>query len=292
MGAEAIGVLAASVIQGLFVNKYRIAGECDENSKITAEELKNQIVQGNLALFCTHSLDLGEHFSTFITILLVSAILFIPIWQVVLVKIGKKKSFAIGMIIFIPVLISQLYIPGNVYAYYPILVLAGISIAVALLLPWSMLPDVLDEFMLQTGTRQDAIFYSFYVFFNKLAVGVGLGLSQLALGIGGYKTGECDQPASVGLALRYLVVPGPVIFTLIALLILWRYPIDENRRKQIKKELEQLKADRKPSSKEVDQVEDPPPPDEIGDSVPSAHTKNKFSVNMENRKSFKMEQLL
>lgn len=45
----------------------------------------------------------------------------------------------------------------------------------------SMLPDVLDEFMLQTGTRQDAIFYSFYVFFSKLSVGVGLGISQLAL---------------------------------------------------------------------------------------------------------------
>lgn len=44
-----------------------------------------------------------------------------------------------------------------------------------------MLPDVLDEFMLQTGTRQDAIFYSFYVFYSKLAAGVGLGISQLAL---------------------------------------------------------------------------------------------------------------
>lgn len=43
MGAEAIGVLAASVIQGTFVNKYRIAGECGEDSKITAEELKNQV---------------------------------------------------------------------------------------------------------------------------------------------------------------------------------------------------------------------------------------------------------
>ena len=59
--------------------------------------------------------------------------------------------------------------------------------------------------------------------------------------IGGYKTGECDQPASVGLALRCLVVPGPVVFTLIALMILWRYPIDEKRRKEIKEELERLK---------------------------------------------------
>jgi Na+/melibiose symporter-like transporter len=44
-----------------------------------------------------------------------------------------------------------------------------------------MLPDVLDEFMLVTGERRDAIFYSFYVFFNKLAAGLGLGLSQVAL---------------------------------------------------------------------------------------------------------------
>lgn len=31
-----------------------------------------KIVQGNLALFCTHSLDLGDDFSLFIIILLVS----------------------------------------------------------------------------------------------------------------------------------------------------------------------------------------------------------------------------
>lgn len=45
----------------------------------------------------------------------------------------------------------------------------------------SMLPDVIDEFMISTGERKDAIFYSFYVFFNKLAAGLGLGISQVAL---------------------------------------------------------------------------------------------------------------
>lgn len=44
-----------------------------------------------------------------------------------------------------------------------------------------MLPDVIDEFMISTGERKDAIFYSFYVFFNKLAAGLGLGISQVAL---------------------------------------------------------------------------------------------------------------
>jgi Na+/melibiose symporter-like transporter len=45
-----------------------------------------------------------------------------------------------------------------------------------------MLPDVLDDFMLKKGQRKDAVFYSFYVFFNKLSVGVSLGISQLTLG--------------------------------------------------------------------------------------------------------------
>lgn len=44
-----------------------------------------------------------------------------------------------------------------------------------------MLPDVIDEFYLQYGTRKESIFYSFYVFFNKLSVGVGLGVSQAVL---------------------------------------------------------------------------------------------------------------
>lgn len=43
-------------------------------------------------------------------------------------------------------------------------------------------------------------------------------------------SGACDQSKDVGLALRLLVVPGPVIFVLVALLLLWAYPINEARR--------------------------------------------------------------
>ncbi|XP_052777772.1 uncharacterized protein LOC128215088 [Mya arenaria] len=193
------------------------------------------IVQGNLALYCTHSVDLKDDFSTFILILLIASILAMPLWQMCIVRFGKKSTFATGMILFVPTLISLLYVPdGNLYVFYPIVLLAGLSVSVALLLPWSMLPDVIDKFYLEHGTRKESIFYSFYVFFNKLSVGVGLGLSQLVLGLGGYKTGECSQPASVGMALRLLVSPGPVVFTLLALIALWRYPIDERERRRIK----------------------------------------------------------
>ena len=47
--------------------------------------------------------------------------------------------------------------------------------------PRSVLPDVIDLYMLERHVRHDALFYSFYVFFNKLAVGLALAASQVAL---------------------------------------------------------------------------------------------------------------
>ncbi|KAL4236651.1 Major facilitator superfamily [Mactra antiquata] len=209
------------------------------------------IVQGNLALFCTHSLKMGDQFSFFILVLLISTILAMPLWQLCIVKYGKKSTFGAGMMLLVPVLIVQLYLPKHEPVYfYPVLVVAGLSIAVALLLPWSMLPDVIDEFFLKYGTRKESIFYSFYVFFNKLSIGVGLGISQAVLALGGYKTGECEQPASVGLSLQMLVVPGPVLFTMIALVALWIYPINEYRRRKIKEAV-------KEKLKKIEQSNDP-----------------------------------
>ncbi len=45
-----------------------------------------------------------------------------------------------------------------------------------------MLPDVIDLYYLQRGERREAIFYSFYVFFNKFATGISFGASQLVIG--------------------------------------------------------------------------------------------------------------
>ncbi|XP_041357632.1 sodium-dependent lysophosphatidylcholine symporter 1-B-like [Gigantopelta aegis] len=195
------------------------------------------VVQGNLALYCTHALKMGDKFSDFILVVLGTSIVSMPIWQCILIKFGKKTAYAVGISIFIPVLISHLYLPaGNEYIYYVVVAIAGLGISVSLLLPWSVLPDILDLFMLETKTRKDPIFYSFYVFFNKLAIGLGLGISQVALQFGGYETGACTQPKSVELTLR-LLVACPVVFVLIALLFLWRYPIDEKKREQIREDI-------------------------------------------------------
>ena len=52
-----------------------------------------------------------------------------------------------------------------------------------------------------------------------------------------YDNTQCKQDESVGFTLRLLVTPGPVIMLLVALMFIWKHPIDESRRKEIREEL-------------------------------------------------------
>ena len=78
----------------------------------------------------------------------------------------------------------------------------GLSFGVNLLLPWynkmklililniylkiffnlrSMLPDVIDEFALVNGERNESIFYSFFEFFSKLSGALATAITSLIL---------------------------------------------------------------------------------------------------------------
>ena len=53
--------------------------------------------------------------------------------------------------------------------------------------------------------------------------------------------GCCEQPTSVGEALRLIMVPGPIIMLFISLVFIWYHPINEKRRLEIQDELINLR---------------------------------------------------
>lgn len=81
---------------------------------------------------------------------------------------------------------------------YAMAALAGIGVGTAYLLPWTMLPDVVDADELKSGTRREGMFYAFFVFFQKISSGIALGLSTWALSIADYDSDLDTQPESVG----------------------------------------------------------------------------------------------
>ncbi|KFQ36428.1 Major facilitator superfamily domain-containing protein 2A, partial [Merops nubicus] len=172
-----------------------------------------------------------------------SATLTIPFWQWFLTRFGKKTAVYVGISSAIPFLIMVAVLDSNLIITYIVAVAAGISVAAAFLLPWSMLPDVIDDFKLQhpDSHGHEAIFFSFYVFFTKFTSGVSLGISTLSLDFAGYQTRGCTQPTNVNITLKMLVSAVPVGLILLGLLLFKLYPIDEEKRRKNKKALQDLR---------------------------------------------------
>ncbi|XP_019393671.1 PREDICTED: major facilitator superfamily domain-containing protein 2B [Crocodylus porosus] len=200
-----------------------------------------QLEQSNFVLFCTHMTELRNDFQYLVVTILVSAAVSIPFWQWFLEHFGKKSA-ACGISWMIPFAVMLVTVP-NLSVAYVVAFVSGLSIAASLLLPWSMLPDVVDHFRLlnQYVKRPEALFYSSYVFFTKLSAGLGLGMSSASLELAGYKGGACRQSSSVILALKILIGVVPTILILLGLFILLFYPITEKSRKETEQALEQLR---------------------------------------------------
>ncbi|XP_061560517.1 major facilitator superfamily domain-containing protein 2B isoform X2 [Phycodurus eques] len=201
-----------------------------------------QLVQNNFVLFCTYAADLREHFQNIVLTILVSAVVSIPLWQWFLQRFGKKTAAFCGITWIMPFTMMLVFIP-NVVVAYVVAVSSGLSVAASLLLPWSMLPDVVDDFRLANPycKGHEAIFYSFYVFFTKFAAAVSLGVSTLCLEFAGYENGACKQPAPVVYTLKLLIGAAPVAFIITGLMILLLYPITEKVRLRNKLHLEELR---------------------------------------------------
>uniref|UniRef100_A0A8C8RSF9 Sphingosine-1-phosphate transporter MFSD2B n=1 Tax=Pelusios castaneus TaxID=367368 RepID=A0A8C8RSF9_9SAUR len=200
-----------------------------------------QLEQSNFVLFCTQAANLHNHFQYLVVTILVSAAVSIPFWQWFLQRFGKKSA-AFGISWMIPFAVMLVTIPNLVLAYVVAFV-SGLSIAASLLLPWSMLPDVVDHFRLRNpyAKGHETIFYSSYVFFTKMSAGIGLGISSASLEFAGYKTGKCRQSNIVILTLKILIGAVPAVLILTGLFILLFYPITEKSRKETEFALELLR---------------------------------------------------
>uniref|UniRef100_M3YR13 Sphingosine-1-phosphate transporter MFSD2B n=1 Tax=Mustela putorius furo TaxID=9669 RepID=M3YR13_MUSPF len=179
-----------------------------------------QVEQSYLVLFCTHASRLHDHVQGVVLTILVSAVLSTPLWEWVLQRFGKKTS-AFGICVMVPFAILLAAVPTAPVAYVVAFV-SGLSIAVSLLLPWSMLPDVVDAFQQQQqpGPGLETIFYSSYVFFTKLSGAGALGISTLSLEFAGYEAGACTQAERVVVTLKVLIGAVPTCMIITGLCIL------------------------------------------------------------------------
>ncbi|MGK7902790.1 MAG: MFS transporter [Hormoscilla sp.] len=160
-----------------------------------------------------------------------STFLMLFFWTRVSDRLGKKAVYYMGTALWLIAQIMLLYLqPGQVGLMYFVAVIAGCGVAVAYLVPWSMLPDVIDLDELNTGQRREGVFYAFMVLLQKFGLAIGLFLVGQALDWSGYiETVAGDpipvQPDSALLAIRLSIAVLPAICLLGGIVLAYFYPI-------------------------------------------------------------------
>ncbi len=205
--------------------------------------LSIQFVQTNLILYVKYWMGAESQFGTLVLAVQVSAFLFVLLWTRVSARIGKQTTYYIGMSFWIVVEIVLFFVqPGQMGLLFVLAILAGGGVSIGYLIPWSMIPDVIEMDELETGQRREGVFYGFFVFLQKLGISLGLAVSNFVLEASGYVNqvpgGPIpSQPSAVLLALRAFVSLAPAVILLTSFLAVRAYPISREKHAAMRAEL-------------------------------------------------------
>jgi GPH family glycoside/pentoside/hexuronide:cation symporter len=203
------------------------------------------ILAADLIYFANYFLCVPDQANFFVLVAMGSAIAFIPLWVWVARRLDKRMAFVLGTASWIAVLLAISGIqPNQLTLAYILAFLAGSGIATAYVIPWSMVPDIIEVDQAVTGQRREGAYYAFASFFQKAATGFALWAMGMALAASGYITPDTDpnaalpvQPPEAVDTIRVFMGPVPAVLLILALLFAWRYPISRERHRELVDEL-------------------------------------------------------
>ena len=176
-----------------------------------------------------------------------SAFVCLFMWNAVSRRIGKKAVYMIGMLFWIGVQAALFFVqPDQSTLALVLAVLAGVGVATAYIVPWSMMPDVIELDELETGQRREGVFYGLMVLLQKFGLAAGQFIIGVVLQNTGFITTEGQtnlaQPASALFALRILIGPAPTVILLCGMALTAFYPITKAKHAEILARLATKKA--------------------------------------------------
>lgn len=237
----------------LFTNKAFLIVEMVYLCGLTAVIL----IQTNLLLYAKYIIKEEDAISYMILMVQGVALLALPLWLMFSKKYGKKQMYYVGGILVSVAVFWLLFLDGSrhLWAAYLISFVAGSCLTVVYLVPYAMLPDVIEVDEKKTGKRREGTYSGFFVVFMKIAVAFALAISNWILGLAGFEAPESscgqetedlqdDQPDDVKLVIRILCGPLPSILFLFATFFVWLFPITRDSHEETAKEMKRLRKRR------------------------------------------------
>ena len=171
----------------------------------------------------------------------ISAAIFMTIvWKPVVRKIGNRKSWMLSMTVWIISLIPLLFIQGlelGIIMFF----LIGIGLSGSLYIIDLIIADIVDDDELRTGTRKEGGYYgvnAFFLRFSNVLVIIAIGSVLQSVG---WKVFEPTMVTNeVIFGLKALMVIFPIIALVVAILAIYKYPLDDETLVKMKESVKKL----------------------------------------------------
>ncbi len=206
-------------------------------------QLSYSVVLSGLPLFFEGLLGLGTmEWSIQLLFIFLTVIPSLFLWVKIADEQGTKKALFLSMISFC-IGLSLIFIIFNSIMSLIVLLITGVGLAGVMLFPTILLSDVIDEDQLITNQRREGIFNGV----SGVIVKLSNAISWLVLGIV-IELFQIDRnnlnPAALtflnALGLRILLGVIPIMFVILGLYCLYRYPLAGKRLEEVKEQVRKL----------------------------------------------------
>jgi GPH family glycoside/pentoside/hexuronide:cation symporter len=215
------------------------------------------IIMANMMYYFKYVLQMENEFEVIAGGMFIIAALALPLWVKVSSRYDKKTANIAGTLIFGGVLFLLLLPPDiikatwftlpfvdvPVSALWPIVVVVGIGLSAAHVLPNAIMPEAVDKCRLETGISSDGAYYGALNFCFKAGRAFALLAASVALQLTGYIKVTAEglvpesQPASAILAIRLLMGLVSPILICSSVLLLRKYTIGRKEHQEILRKL-------------------------------------------------------
>lgn len=170
----------------------------------------------------------------------VVAMIALPLWEWVSRTLNKRWAYISGIsFLAVVLLVLSSLTPDTSLAWIMVLcVLAGIGVSAMHVMPWAIIPDAIEYGELQSGERQEGMFYSLITLAQKVASSIAVPVALLVLQASGYVANSTSQPATAISGIRIVAGPIPAFTLCVGILFTILFPLGRDNYREITRKLE------------------------------------------------------
>lgn len=164
----------------------------------------------------------------------------IPVWKKITKWVDKRRLLLISNTVSAIILIGLAFGIGEAMTlpFYAGSVVLGFAMAGWLLIPYSLVPDLVEYYQARYNERHESIFFGYWMTAHQVGIALSGLFIGLILGSTGYVGEVREQIPSAVTGIRTIFGVLPAVFLVISALIVQKYTISRERYQALSKAVE------------------------------------------------------